>query len=544
MGIVTQSQMTIQSGATVFIGSGARMTLQGDLNSSANITGPGIVHMNGSSLQNMNMNGFIIPNLEIDNTANVTLTGGNTKISTSLLFTNGKLLTGAQNLIMASAATFSGNNNTRFVWTNGTGQVKKELTADISSYEIPVGENVNYRPVYLTSTGNSYLSADVGVRVVGGAHINRPPHIANNLNTFWPVTRTGITGPGTVTISGQYIDPADVDGTETTLAGYYFNGTDWSSAGETHDYTLNRVAIPITGTGGDVYGMNKFITAGARAFLQGPYNSTTGLMIDSLRSGATGNLIPANDPYRSAPFTTVFSHVNNAEAEIAPASVLDQPADADDVVDWVFLELRNLDASPGNDILQTRSALLQRDGDIVDIDGTSPVTFNNITNGTYALSIRHRNHLSLTTDPTTPRTITETKSTATTTNAIDLRTMPDGQIFGPAHASKSSTHPTLGTVNTLWAGDANTDLGVRNSASPSDVSLIASGVANHPGNPIRFASFTGFSNVYNILDVTMDRRVYNSASPSDISVISSNVANHPANPIRFSSYVIIEYRPN
>ncbi len=67
----------------------------------------------------------------------------------------------------------------------------------------------------------------------------------------------------------------------------------------------------------------------------------------------------------------------------------------------MFLELRNTTVSPGNTVLQTRSALVQRDGDIVDIDGVSPVTFNNVASANYVIAVRHRNHLGLSTDPAT-----------------------------------------------------------------------------------------------------------------------------------------------
>src|SRR6185295_17903717 len=97
-------------------------------------------------------------------------------------------------------------------------------------------------------------------------------------------------------------------------------------------------------------------------------------------SASTANF-PSTDPYRVSPYNTNFTHVNNAAVEtIASAAVLDQPGTNDDIVDWVFLELRNTVTSP-NTVLQTRSALVQRDGDIVDVDGTSPVTFNNLANG-------------------------------------------------------------------------------------------------------------------------------------------------------------------
>mgnify|MGYP001608266629 CR=1 FL=1 len=459
--VCAKGQLVIDN-ATFFIQSGATVTVQGDVTSNADIQGTGLLQLKGSSLQNVNMNGFTIPNLELDNTAHATLTG-NARIGTSMLFTNGKFQTGNFNFRLNSTATITGANASRFVWTNGTGQLIKELTADIAAYELPVGENANYRPAYLTTSGSAYSSAIFGVRVLGAADAGNPPMIASYLNTNWPVTRSGITG-GTVSLSGQYIDPTDITGTEANLIGYYNSGTDWSSVGETHNAATNQVGAPVTAASGVVSGLNKFLAVGTRAFLQGAYVAGTGLMNDNLRtlpfgsSASTANF-PSTDPYRVAPYSSNFTHVSNAAVEAIPnAAVLDPAGTNDDIVDWVYLELRNLTASPGNVILQTRAALIQRDGDITDVDGVSPVTFNGNADGNYILTVRHRNHLGLSIDQSSPRALNETKSTAFTTNVVDLRIATDPQLFGTSAAYTTASHPSLSTVNLLWGGNVNTNV--------------------------------------------------------------------------------------
>jgi hypothetical protein len=453
--------------ATFFIQPGAIVTAQGDVTSNVDIQGTGLLLLKGSALQNVDMGGFTIPNLELDNAANATLLNTNARIGNSFVLTSGKFQTGNLNLTLSPAANITGANTSKFIWTNGTGQLKKELTANVAAYELPVGENTNYRPAYLTTTGSSFASANFGVRVLGTADANKPPSTATHLNTAWPVTKTGITG-GTVTLEGQYIDPTDVAGTEANLIGYYNNGTDWSSVGETHNAATNRVAAPVITDNGSISGINKFLLVGSRAFLQGAYDAATGLMNDNLRtlpfgsSASTANF-PSTDPYRVAPYNTAFTHVNNAGIETIPNSgVIGAVATASDrIVDWVYLELRNLNASPGNTILQTRSALVQRDGDIVDVDGVSPVTFNNLADGNYILAVRHRNHLGLSVDQTSPRAVNETKSTAFTTNVIDIRTASDPQLFGTAAAYTTTTHPVLVTVNVLWGGNVTGNAFVR-----------------------------------------------------------------------------------
>jgi hypothetical protein len=515
-------------GATFFIQPGATVTVQGDVTSNVDIQGTGLLLLKGSALQNIDMGGFTIPNVEIDNAANVTLLNSNTRIGNSLVFTNGKIQTGNLNLSLSAAAAITGANASRFVWTNGTGQLKKELTGNIAAYELPVGENANYRPAYLTTTGSSFSSANFGVRVLAAADPNKPPSTTSFLKTAWPVTRTGITG-GTVTLAGQYIDPTDVTGTEANLVGYFNNGTDWSSVGETHSTGTNRVSAPVTTNTGSLSGINKFLTVGSRAFLQGAYDATTGLMNDNLRtlpfgsSASTANF-PSTDPYRVAPYNAVFTHVSNTDVETITSGtvVTAQSIAADNIVDWVFLELRNLNASPGNGIVQTRSALIQKDGDIVDVDGVSPVTFNNLPNGNYIVAVRHRNHLGLSIDQSSPRSLNETKSTAFTTNVIDVRTATDPQLFGTNTAFTTATHPVLGTVNLLWGGNANSNTQTRFSGLNNDRDfLLITTLSNNPANFI--------NNVYHAADLNMNRAVRFSGLNNDRDYLLITVlANNPA----------------
>jgi hypothetical protein len=521
----TKAQLKIDN-ATFFIQPGATVTVQGDVTSNVDIQGTGLLLLKGSALQNIDMGGNTIPNIELDNTANATLLNTNTRIGNSFVFTNGKMQTSNFNCILAAAATITGANSNKFFWTNGTGLLKKELSADIANYELPVGENANYRPAYLTTTGSSYSTASFGVRVLGTADPARPPMSASYLNTSWPVTKTGITG-GTVTLAGQYIDPTDVTGSEANVIGYFNNGTDWASAGESHNAATNKISAPITANAGSLSGINKFVLIGAKAFLQGAYDPTTGLMTDNLRTlpfgsyASTANF-PSTDPYRVAPYNTAFTHVNNTAVETIPNSgvVGAQVITANNIVDWVFLELRNLTASPGNTILQTRSALIQKDGDIVDVDGVSPVTFNNLADGNYIITVRHRNHLGLSIDQSSPRAVNEAQSTAFTTNAIDLRTATDPQLFGTAAAYTTATHPVLGTVNLLWGGNLNSNANVRYTGGGNDKDfLLVTTLGNN--------QFTIINNTYNAADANMNKSVRYTGGGNDkdfilITVLANN----------------------
>ncbi|MBK9196281.1 MAG: hypothetical protein IPO17_15150 [Flavobacteriales bacterium] len=105
------------------------------------------------------------------------------------------------------------------------------------------------------------------------------------------------------------------------------------------------------------------------------------------------------------------------------------------IVDWVLLELRN--GAGFQQVMATRSVLVQRDGDVVDLDGTSPVSFE-ATAGSYAVVVRHRNHLGV-----------------MTAGLVALGNAPVTIDFTLAGTSTygSAARKTVGSKQVLWAGD-------------------------------------------------------------------------------------------
>ena len=213
---------------------------------------------------------------------------------------------------------------------------------------------------------------------------------------YWPVATTGVTG-GTFTGTGTY--PADAtpgfSGTETDIRGMSFNNTDWSLTGGNQVPASNTVTGQLTTTSGQIFGMNRFLLMNSRALLQGA-SPSAGVMLDGLRTGT--NVIPTTEPYRGAPYS--FATYNGGTQEVAAASVFNDLGNNNNIVDWVFVELRAGATSGIATPIQTRSAFIQRDGDIVDIDGTSPLYFKNEDPGNFTITIKHRNHLAISTNNT------------------------------------------------------------------------------------------------------------------------------------------------
>ncbi|MEZ4757437.1 MAG: M36 family metallopeptidase [Flavobacteriales bacterium] len=161
--------------------------------------------------------------------------------------------------------------------------------------------------------------------------------------------------------------------------------------------------------------------------LEGAYDVATDRMRDDLRSQG---LVPATEPYTALGFTMA----GGGGGESVNATTLAVTGD-NAVVDWVLVELRNTSA-PAT-IIATRAALVQRDGNVVDKDGSSPLVFA-VAPGDYLVAVRHRNHLG--TMSSAPVTL------GTTTATLDL-TSTSTPLYG-TNAMKEANGRRM-----LWVGD-------------------------------------------------------------------------------------------
>ncbi len=452
---LASAQLVIDN-AQFFIQPGATVTVQGDVTSNADILGTGLLQLKGTAQQNVNMNGFNIPNLEIDNTNNVVLTG-NTRVGSSVLFTNGKVQLGNFNFVLASATTVTGAATNKFLETNGTGFAQRTIgNAAASNQIIPVGAGSNYAPVSLTHAGGTYANAVLSAQAKTGKSPNSHIRTESYTNVYWPVSTSGVTG-GTFTGTGTY--PADgapgFTGTEADIRGMSFNGTDWSLTGQANNVSANTVTAQLAANSGQIAGMNRFVLMNSKVLLQGA-NVVGGVMSDALRTGT--NVIPTTEPYRAAPYN--FVSLNGGVREVAIGSVFNDLGSFNNIVDWVFLELRNAVTS-GSTLLQTRSAFVQRDGDIVDIDGTSPLYFKNVDAGNYTITVRHRNHMAISTNNTAA--FYKNLTLASSTPALDF-TAPATNVLGAANVN----YVQVGGFNMMYAGNANFNSLINYSALGND----------------------------------------------------------------------------
>ncbi|MCB9183508.1 MAG: hypothetical protein H6591_06280 [Flavobacteriales bacterium] len=252
-----------------------------------------------------------------------------------------------------------------------------------------------------------------------------------------------------------------------------------TGTGSTSDMAIDDIMI--TGSSG--------VQVSARAFLDGAYDPATGLMNDQLRVLAS---FPLTEPYSALG----YAHVGGGGEAIGAAVLAVTGSNA--IVDWVVLELRN--AANPTVVIGSSSVLLQRDGDIVSTDGSSPVTFA-VTPGTYRVAVRHRNHLGVMT--------ANAVALSGVAASVDMSTLP---TFG-TNALKSVTGSVPKLV--MWSGDVtfNGELKYVGEGNDRDPILL------QVGGTVPTATFTG----YRLEDVNLDGTVKYVGEGNDRDPILQNV---------------------
>jgi len=263
-----------------------------------------------------------------------------------------------------------------------------------------------------------------------------------------------------------------------------------------------------------------------RVFLLGPYDVETHLMKDNLRSG---NVIPTTEPYSSYPYNMHFTHVGGGGWEMIPSpETLFSVTGADAIVDWVFIELR--DKTDSTLVKYTRSALVQRDGDVVDVDGTPKLCFTELSDNQFYVVVRHRNHLGVMT--ASPKTLTAEGT------MVDFTTGSEPEFnwgvkcpilhFPPYdYTGLSQSTPETGK-RALWIGDADNNHRVKYEAPGDDQSSLLNDVLFYAGNTT-FQSGYDFCYGYLSGDVDLSGKVKYEAPYDDRSLILYQILFYPLN---------------
>ncbi len=185
----------------------------------------------------------------------------------------------------------------------------------------------------------------------------------------------------------------------------------------------------------------------------------------------TANLIPTTEPYSSALGGSLLSASNatrgSGGGETSTASVVGSIAGAatdNTIVDWVLVQLHR---TSDNVVISQRAALLQRDGDVVDTDGSSPVNMAGNAAGSYYISVKHRNHIGV--------RIAASIALAKTTNTNYDFSSAITQALAPASSTAMSNKYGTAITTTrylLWGGNGNANPTLRYAGAANDENAL------------------------------------------------------------------------
>jgi choice-of-anchor B domain-containing protein len=214
-----------------------------------------------------------------------------------------------------------------------------------------------------------------------GFHSGPNPSYDHNL-----YTHKGLVWQANYTSGLHILDHTNIaSGTLTPVAFFdnytLNNGRSYNGAWGNYPYFSSGIVI-VSSYGEGLFVLRPKLSLNVRAMLDGPYVPGEDLMHDSLR---VNGLVPLTEPYTALG----YAHMNGGGGESIQPAVLNTSG-PNAIVDWVVVEVR--DPNDPSVVRGTRSALLQRDGDIVRTDGTSAVQFDLPVND-YHIAVRHRNHL-------------------------------------------------------------------------------------------------------------------------------------------------------
>lgn len=370
--VKAQTILTVSSGHLVITGNNLVLSNSNLVNNATIDAQSGTVLFNGST-NDVTISGTsstTFNNLKIDKTSNKVSLSTSTNVDNELEMVSGFLdLVSSDVTLGTDNGTIVGENSTTYIIASSTGEIIKVL-----SLNVPTSNNPGNMGVEITST------KDLGSTTVRRGHSAKTIGNNSSIERYFTIEPTNNTGLD-ATIKMYYQDHELNSITESSLEMYRGDNDNWIYyPTNTSDVSGNYIEITNLDSLDDYTMSEGLLKINAKALLAGSYDAS-GLMYDDLR---VADYLPTSQPYTGLG----FSHTGT---EAIFDGVFDETND-DAIVDWVLLELRDKDDV--TNVISTRAALIQKDGDIVDIDGQSSVTFDAAADD-YFLVVQHRNHLGI-----------------------------------------------------------------------------------------------------------------------------------------------------
>ncbi len=409
-----------------------------------------------------------------------------------------------------------------------------QVTVNVSVAYNPVADAGPDKTLLLTGTPNTTLLGGPNT-TLQGAESNA------NIAYFW-------TAVGSAPINAL---------TNTNTATPTFTRPAGAAAGASYKYVLNvqkqyvnpsinaGVTCPAVDTVAITIG-DQPVCFSIRAYLYGsivtnalPAGTTRPVMRDNLRrSPFTGkDYLPVSDPYLTAPYNLQFTPVLDGLTPVLQTvtdttTLFGNHVDTSkNITDWVFVELRS--KTDVNTVISTRSVLIQRDGNLIDVNGSGCIRFPQTPADNYYVSIRHRNHLG--TMVATP----VAKATLTGGGTIDFTTLTAAELWDrtdvPGLNYNGLEQTIVNGYNALWAGNTNSDARVKYTGAANDLDPINEQVVLYPANTAYNTAYD-FAFGYYSGDVDMNSKVKYTGANNDVDYINEWVLTFPLNTAYNAAY--------
>ncbi|MDX1479765.1 MAG: hypothetical protein R3301_18765 [Saprospiraceae bacterium] len=519
---INGGSMVLEPGAVLFVEGGIEninsgsidndgtIELEGDLlidgTSTFDGTDPNVVRFSGGADSDVTTNGAIFDVIEIDKDAtfdvnlldNLTIAG-----SLDFISNDNKVNLGANNLIMQAGSAITGADEQDYVVTDGAGYMVREGLAASTSFKFEVGDANSYTPATLAANGGhatDTFSVRVDAEPLDMGLTGSP--VGDAVHAVWDIEEM-TTGGSDVDVTlewGLGDEDGDFDRSQSGVS-HYDGGWDLLYA----NTDMADVVVPAqrwSQTRSNVSDFSPYAVGGESlsnalvldltVMLQGAMDGGSPAMQDSIRSRDLLDAVTLQ-PYTALGFVPEGFGGN----ETVDVSVFDDTGiPADNIVDWIWVEIR--DAVTPTTVLATKSALLTRDGSIVDLDGTSNLTIAGLADGNYHIAIRHRNHLEIRT--------ASAQALSDAALAYDFSSGL-GQAYDDGVTANDPMFLHAGSgLYAMWTGDGNQDGDVKYNGANNDKNEVLFVVgATTPNNVM--------SGLYSPADFNMDGDVkYNGAN--------------------------------
>ncbi|RYF91129.1 MAG: hypothetical protein EOO03_02135 [Chitinophagaceae bacterium] len=475
IGLQSQAQLTVQSGATFFMQSGSQVTVEGNVDNAGTLNNDGSLRVQGNYANTGSYTGVGTAGiLEMYGAGDAILTPGSSSIANLVVNK-----TNAASKVTLAASTTVTN---WFTLTNGILTTNPTVTPTVAlispaatPYSFATGKEVVgsvrrtgwvngtsrvfNQPNMLVATNAGTAPTDLTVTMIPNGD---PTQGEREVKRKFNFAYTGGTG-FSADVRYPYLD-AELTGTNTEagLVPWRLVAAEWNSrtTSVTKDAAgnwVNTTGIPAADLLQEWKLADDNYTMNVTANLRGPWNGVSAMSTSLLSAG----IIPLSQPYN----TTPFNYTGTETVAAIPANV----------VDWVLIEHRKpATGLPADALVSTISGreagFLLSNGSVVGLDGVTPITVPVSKQGTAFITIRHRNHLGILSNAIA--------SNAAGTFTNDFTVLANSYKPGGSPSDPVTLLAGAGGKYGMWAGDASKN-GIVNGGDliniKNDISLLVSG---------------------------------------------------------------------